>query len=41
MNDAEDDLVLLIIDFHHPDLKDKDKKGATFNEIVKQKYFLY
>ena len=42
VNDTDDDLILLVIDFHHPDLKDRDKKkGATFNEIVKQKYFLY
>ena len=40
-NEAEDDLLILSIDFHHPDLKDREKKMAAFTDHVKNKFVIY
>ena len=40
-NETEDDLLVLIIDFHHPDLSDREKKSGTFTDYVKNKFVTY
>jgi len=40
-NETEDDLFLLLIDFHHPDLRDRQKKSGTFTDYVKNKFVTF
>ena len=40
-NETEEDLLLLSVDFHHPDLKDREKKSAGFTDYVKNKFLIY
>jgi len=40
-NETEEDLILLSVDFHHPDLKDRDKKSGSFTEFMKNKFVHY
>ena len=42
VNDKEGDLLLLVIDFNHPDLTDKEKKSSySLNEYIKSKFVMY
>ena len=34
-NESENDAILLVVDFNHPDLTDKEKKSLAFNDHVK------
>ena len=40
-NDSGDDLLLLEMDFNHPDLTDREKNTESFSEQVKAKFVLY
>eukprot|EP00090_Calanus_glacialis_P034684 TRINITY_DN5853_c0_g1_i1.p1 TRINITY_DN5853_c0_g1~~TRINITY_DN5853_c0_g1_i1.p1 ORF type:complete len:535 (-),score=128.27 TRINITY_DN5853_c0_g1_i1:119-1723(-) len=40
-NEAQDDLLILSIDFHHPDLKDREKKTGAFTDHVKNRFVIY
>lgn len=40
-NDSNDDIVLLVMDFHHPDLPDREKKSSTFTDYVKNQFMTY
>jgi len=40
-NETEDDLLILSIDFHHPDLNDREKKSTAFTDYVKNKFVNY
>ena len=37
-SDSKDDILLMVMDFHHPDLPDREKKSSTFTEYVKNQY---
>ena len=38
---SKDDILLMIMDFHHPDLPDREKKSSSFTEFVKNHYMTY
>ena len=40
-NDSADNLLLLEMDFNHPDLTDREKNTESFSEQVKSKFVLY
>lgn len=41
-NDSQGDLLLLIVDFNHPDLTDKEKKASySLNEFMKNKFVIH
>ena len=40
-SDSKDDILLMIMDFHHPDLPDREKKSSSFTEFVKNHYMTY
>ena len=40
-NESENDAILLVVDFNHPDLTDKEKKSLAFNDHVKSRFLLY
>ena len=40
-SDSNDDILLLVMDFHHPDLPDREKKSSLFTEYVKNQYMTH
>jgi len=41
INDTEGDLTLLVVDFHHPDLSDRNKNAGNLSDIMKKKFLIY
>ena len=39
--ESDQDVLLMSIDFHHPDLSDRQKRSDTFTEYVKNKFMTY
>lgn len=42
-NESNEGLLFLSVDFHHPDLTDKEKKGGGYvmTDYIKNSFFLY
>ena len=40
-SESNDDILLLSVDFHHPDLSDREKKSDTFTEFVQNKFITH
>ena len=41
INDTAGDLTLLVVDFHHPDLSDRNKNAGNLSDIMKKKFLIY
>ena len=40
-SESEEDVLLLSVDFHHPDLSDREKKSDSFTEFVQNKFITH
>ena len=40
-NDSDDILLILEMDFNHPDLTDREKNNEIFSDVVKSKFLIY
>ena len=40
-SESDDDILLMVMDFHHPDLPDRQKKSSSFTEYVKNLYMTH